>query len=74
VEEYDRRSLFFMLLKCYHALHLVIEFETMKNQLNDVGSCLGEPIKDLENRELQMFKKVDKLMQKTLSVFKNMKI
>jgi hypothetical protein len=47
----------------------VIEFETMTNQLNDVGSCLGEPIKDLENRELQMFKKVDKLMQKTLSVF-----
>lgn len=58
-----------MLLKCYHALHLVIEFETMTNQLNDEDSSLGEPIKDLEDNELQMFKKVDTLMQRTLSVF-----
>jgi hypothetical protein len=64
-----KKSLFLMLLKCYHALHLVIEFETMTNQLNDEDSSLGEPIKDLEDRELQMFKKVDKLMQRTLSVF-----
>ncbi len=43
--------------------------ETMTNQLNDEDSCLSEPIKDLEDRELQMLKNVDKLMQRTLSVF-----
>jgi len=64
-----KKSLFLMLLKCYHALHLVIEFETMTNQLNDEDSSLGEPIKDLEDNELQMFKKVDTLTQRTLSVF-----
>jgi hypothetical protein len=41
----------------------------MTNQLNHEDSCLDEPIKDLENKELQMFKKVDKLMQRTLNVF-----
>jgi hypothetical protein len=39
VEEYDTWSLFTMLLKCHHVLHLVLEFETMANQLIDEDFC-----------------------------------
>jgi hypothetical protein len=31
VEDYDRWSLFSMLLKCHHVFHLVLEFKTSAN-------------------------------------------
>ncbi len=35
VEDYDRQSLFSMLLKCHHVFHLVLVSEIVANELND---------------------------------------
>jgi len=40
VKDYDRWSLFPMLLKCHHVLHPLLEYETVTNSLNDEDSCL----------------------------------
>ncbi len=42
VKEYDRKSLFFMFLKCHHHVHLVVEFKSdFGNQGNDEDSSLN---------------------------------
>jgi len=40
VEDYDRWSLFPMLLKCHHVFHLILEFEIVINELNVEYYCL----------------------------------
>jgi hypothetical protein len=64
VKDYDRWSLFPMLLKCHHVVHLLLEYEIMENQLNDEDYCLdifdmtigtSELAKESVNRELQIF-------------------
>jgi len=41
IEEYDRRSLYLMLLKCYHYLHPMLELEIKYvDQIGDVKSNL----------------------------------
>jgi hypothetical protein len=63
VKDYDRWSLFPMLLKCHYVLHPLLKYEIMANQLNDEDSCLdifdmtivtNEITKELVNRELRM--------------------
>ncbi len=63
-----------MLLKCHHVFHLVLEFETMANQLNDEDFCFdifemtigtSELAKELVNREC--FGRT-KLIQRTLNI------
>ncbi len=63
VETYDKQYLFSISLKCHHVFHLVLEFETVVDWLNDdfcfgifemiVG--IGELAKELVNMALQMF-------------------
>ncbi len=64
VKDYDRWSLFPMLLKCHHVVHLLLEYEIMENQLNDEDYCLdifdmtigtNELAKESVNRKLQIF-------------------
>jgi hypothetical protein len=38
VEDYDRWSLFPMLLECHHLFHLMLEFEILIDEMN-VGYC-----------------------------------
>jgi hypothetical protein len=60
VEEYDKQSLFPMLLKCYHILHPMVEFGfVIGMQLDEEKSCnsfemfvrTSEPTKVLVNKE-----------------------
>jgi hypothetical protein len=56
VEEYDRKSLFPMFLKCHHHVHPMVEFKSyFANQGNDEDSSLNtitsEAIKNLSNIE-----------------------
>ncbi len=38
IEDFDQRSMYFMLLKCYHHLHLVVELEvSCEDQAMDEG-------------------------------------
>jgi hypothetical protein len=55
-----------MLLRCYHILYLIIEFEPMANKQTDEESSLdifeisagtNEPTKDVVNKELLMFRR-----------------
>jgi hypothetical protein len=55
-----------MLLRCYHILHLLVEFEPMANKQIDEESSLdifeifagtNEPTKDVVNKELLMFRR-----------------
>jgi hypothetical protein len=66
VEEYDKRSLFLMLLKCYHILYLMAKFGPMTNMQIDGESIFdifemsartNEPTKELMNKEFQMFRR-----------------
>jgi hypothetical protein len=66
VEEYDQRSLFPMLLRCYHILHLMAKFRLVANmQTNEKNSLdilemsprLNEPTKEVVNEELLMFRR-----------------
>jgi len=64
VEDYDQRSLFPMLLRCYHILHLMAKFEPMADRQIDEESSLdifemfariNEPTKEVVNKELLIF-------------------
>jgi len=55
-----------MLLRCYHILHLTIEFELMENMQTYEENSLdifemyvgtNEPTKEVVNKELLMFKR-----------------
>jgi len=41
VDEYDKKTLYPMLLKCYHQLHPMTEFVGCVNQTSDEDSSLG---------------------------------
>jgi len=65
VDEYDRRTLYPMLLKCYHHLHLMKKSIGCVGQIGDEDSSLdiiqqiastSEPSKELITRELLIFK------------------
>jgi hypothetical protein len=86
IEEYDKKSLFPMFLKCYYYLHPLVEFEKgVINQRVEKDKSLdifemtintSEPTTKLVNKELQIFKCI-KSMLKTSNVHcnggKNMK-
>ncbi len=66
VERYDQRSLFLMLLRCYHILHRMAKFGHVANMQIDEESSLdifemsiktSEPTKEVVNKELLMFKR-----------------
>jgi hypothetical protein len=66
VEKYDKRSLFPMLLKCYHILYLMAKFGPMTKMKIDAKSSFdifemlartNEPTKELVNKEFQMFRR-----------------
>ncbi len=60
VEEYDQRSLFPMLLRCYHILHLMAEFGFVVNIQTDEKNNLdgmSELSKEVVNKELLMFRR-----------------
>ncbi len=66
VENYGQRSLFPMLLRCYHILHLMVGFGLVVDMQTDEESSLdifemfartSEPTKEVVNKELQMFRK-----------------
>ncbi len=61
VEEYDRWSLFLLLLTRHHVLHLMLEFEIVVDWINNEDSCFdifemivgtSELVKELVIREL----------------------
>jgi hypothetical protein len=65
VDEYDRKTLYPMLLKCYHHLHLMTESIGCVDQIGDEDFSLdiiqqiastSEPSKELITRELLIFK------------------
>ncbi len=65
VDEYDRRTLYPMLLKCYHHLHPMIEYVGCVNQVGDKDlnlvifqhiASISEPSKELVTNELLIFK------------------
>jgi len=65
VDEYDRRTLYPMFLKCYHHLHPMIEFVGCVDQTCDEDSNLdifqwttstSEPSKELVTMELLIFR------------------
>jgi hypothetical protein len=65
VDEYDRRTLYLMFLKCYHHLHLMIESVGCVNQIGDEDSSLdifqqipstNDPSKELVTKVLLIFK------------------
>jgi hypothetical protein len=85
VDEYDKRSLYPMLLMCYHHLHPIIKFVGCVDQTIDEDYSLGifqqitftfEPTKEFITKEL-LISNVTKWIPKTSSVFfsggKNMK-
>jgi len=67
VEEYDKKSLFLMLLKCYYHLHLLVEFardvvdqrvkEDMNLDIFEMEANTSEPTTKLVNRKLLIFKR-----------------
>jgi hypothetical protein len=66
MEKYDQRSLFPMVLSRYHILHPMAEFGPVANmQTNEKNSLdifemsisINEPIKDVVNKKLMMFKR-----------------
>jgi uncharacterized protein YbbC (DUF1343 family) len=66
VEEYDQRSLFPMLLKCYHIFHPMAKFGHVANMQIDEKINLNifemfvktnEPTKEVVNKELLMFRR-----------------
>jgi len=67
VEEYDKKSLFLMLLKCYYHLHLLVEFardvvdqrvkEDMNLDIFEMAANTSEPTTKLVNRKLLIFKR-----------------
>jgi hypothetical protein len=66
VEEYDKLSLFFMLIKCYYHLHLLVEFERsviVQRVVEDVSLDIFEII--VSTSELTM-----ELVNKKLLIFK----
>jgi hypothetical protein len=65
VDEYDKRTLYPMLLKCYHHLHPMTKFVECVDEIGDEDSsldifqqiaCTSEPLKELVIRELLIFK------------------
>ncbi len=66
VKEYDKKSLFFMLFKCYYPLHPLVETErdvveqkVEKEKTLDIFEMIGnisEPTMELVNKELMIFK------------------
>jgi hypothetical protein len=65
VNEYDRRTLYPMFLKCYHHLHLMTKFIGCVDQTSDENSSFdifqhivltSEPSKELVTKELLIFK------------------
>ncbi len=85
MDEYDKRSFYPMLLKCYHHLHPVIKFVGCVNQKIDEGYSLDvfqqiaftfEPTKEFITKEL-LISNVTKWIPKTSNVLfnggKNMK-
>jgi hypothetical protein len=65
VDEYDRRNLYPMLLKCYHHLHPMTKFVGCVNQVGDKDlnlvifqqiASISEPSKELVTDELLIFK------------------
>jgi hypothetical protein len=62
VEEYHKKSLFFMLLKCYYYLHVLVEFERgvidqrvekdMNLDIFEMTTNTSELTMDLVNRKL----------------------
>lgn len=40
VEDYDRWSLFLLLLTCHQSLHLMLEFEIVVDWTNNEDSCI----------------------------------
>ncbi len=66
VEEYDRRSLYLMLLNCYHYLHPMTEFEVgCANQIANASSNLDILKQTPSTNEL-----ATKLVTKELLIFK----
>ncbi len=66
VEEYDKQTLFPMLLKCYHILYVMAKFGFVTNMQIDAKSSFdifemftrtNEPTKELVNKEFQMFRR-----------------
>jgi hypothetical protein len=77
--EYDRRTLYPMLLKCYHHLHPMIESIGCVDQIGDEDFYLdifqqiastNEPSKELVTKELLIFRH-NRMDLKTLCVFFN---
>jgi hypothetical protein len=66
VKEYGKKSLYPMLLKCHHHLHLLVEIESSFANISVDEDCsldmfeqivnTTEPTKELVNRELLIFK------------------
>jgi len=65
VDEYDRRTLYLMFLKCYHRLHPMTKFVKCVNQTGDENSNLdifqqtpstSDPSKELVTRVLLTFR------------------
>jgi hypothetical protein len=65
VEEYDKQSIFPMLLICYHIFHIMAKFGLMANmQIDEENSFnifemyarTSEPTKQLVKKEVQMFR------------------
>jgi hypothetical protein len=67
IEEYDRKSLQPMLLKCYHHLHLVENYdvESTKHrsyednslEIFEMTTCTNEPMVELVNKELLIIRR-----------------
>jgi hypothetical protein len=79
VDEYDRRTLYPMLLKCYHHLHPMIKFvgcvdqtygEDFSLDIFQWTTSTSEPLKELVTRELLILD-ITKWIPKTSNVFFN---
>jgi hypothetical protein len=65
IEEYDKKSLFFMFLKCYYHLHPLVEYkrgivdqkveEDMNLDIFEMIIITSDPTTELVNRELLIF-------------------
>ncbi len=66
VKEYDKKSLYPMLLKCHHHLHPLVEIESSFANISGDEDCsldvfdqivnTSEPTKEIVNRELLIFR------------------
>jgi len=65
MDEYDRRTLYLVFLKCYHHLHPITEYVGCVDQIGDEDSNLdifqqrthtNEPSKELVTKELLIFR------------------